>query len=105
NKEDNVMFSTTKKIALGTVFAAMVLAGTPVFADDEPNLAGNMNEVILGPGDNAMAPVMKPKHGAPWKIGMSHFGLSNTWTIQMAHDAEYEASKHPEIGQFLLRNA
>jgi len=92
------------KLAKGAFLAASLLAASAVYAD-EIDFAGNMHGITVKPGDNDMAPAIKPKHGPPWKIGMSHFGLSNTWTIQMAHDAEFEASKHKEIGQFLLRNA
>lgn len=88
-------------VAITMLFTAIAI---PAFAEDV-DFAGNMRGITVRPDDMSMAPVIRPKHGPPWKIGMSHFGLSNTWTIQMAHEAEYEASKHKEIGQFLLRNA
>jgi ribose transport system substrate-binding protein len=98
------MFRSTARLTGKALLATALVSSGPVFAD-EINFAGNMHGIAVRPGDNDMAPVIKPKHGPPWKIGMSHFGLSNTWTIQMAHEAEYEAGIHPEIGQFLLRNA
>src|SRR5690606_18152211 len=64
-----------------------------------------MDGVIPRDGDNPLTKVDEFKKDPPWKIGMSHFGLSNTWTIQMAHDAEFEAANNKDVGEFLFRNA
>jgi ribose transport system substrate-binding protein len=64
-----------------------------------------MNGVIPRPGDNRKTTEGQYKKQGPWKIGMSHFGLSNTWAIQMAYESEYEASVHPNIAKFFFRDA
>jgi ribose transport system substrate-binding protein len=64
-----------------------------------------MNGVVPKPGDNQKTIVDKYKKKGPWKIGMSHFGLSNSWAVQMARESDYEASVHPNVAKFLFRDA
>ena len=47
----------------------------------------------------------KFKKKGPWKIGMSHFGLSNSWSIQMASEAQFAAESNPNVAKFFLRDA
>lgn len=85
----------------GALLALVIMGSVPALAED----VHLMNGVVPREGDNPMTKVDEFKKDPPWKIGMSHFGLSNTWTIQMAHDAEFEAANNPNIGEFLFRNA
>ncbi|KVQ18857.1 ABC transporter substrate-binding protein [Burkholderia cepacia] len=77
------------------------VAAAPAAADDVQLMKG----VVPRQDDNSLTRPDQFKKKGPWKIGMSHFGLSNTWSIQMARDAEAEAGRHAGIAQFLLRNA
>ncbi|WP_018183154.1 ABC transporter substrate-binding protein [Kaistia granuli] len=89
------------KLGRSALVAFAMMGATSVFAE-EVNL---MKGVIPREGDDRMTTADQFKKPGPWKIGMSHFGLSNTWTIQMAHDAEFEAKNNPNITDFLFRNA
>jgi ribose transport system substrate-binding protein len=64
-----------------------------------------MKGVVPRAGENPKTALDKFKKKGPWKIGMSHFGLSNSWAIQMAHESEYEATSHPNVAKFLFRDA
>lgn len=64
-----------------------------------------MQGVVPRQDNNQIVEGTKFKKKGPWKIGMSHFGQSNSWAIQMANDSEHEASKHPNISKFLFRDA
>jgi ribose transport system substrate-binding protein len=74
-------------------------------------MAANSQEVLLmkgvvpRAGDNPKTAPEKFKKKGPWKIGMSHFGLSNSWAIQMAYESEFEATSHPNVAKFLFRDA
>ena len=86
--------------------AAVVIATTmwcaPSFADDVPLLDG----VTARGGDNPTVEAGKFKKDPPWVIGMSHFGVNaNTWTVQVAHEAEAAAAKDKRIAKFILLDA
>lgn len=56
--------------------------------------------------DDRKTELNKYRKPGPWKIGMSHFGVdANTWTTQMAHEAEQEAAGNPMISKFVLIDA
>ena len=56
------------------------------------------------PGAQDVAPPAKPKTG-PFKIGFSNISVVNTWRVQMAEEAKFEASRHKEIADFLMTDA
>lgn len=65
-----------------------------------------MDGVTPKPGDTRMTKSGEFKKNAPWKIGMSHFGVNaNTWTVQMAHEAENAARKDKRVTKFVLLDA
>lgn len=64
-----------------------------------------MKSVVPRAQENPKIAADKYKKKGPWKIGMSHFGLSNSWAIQMAHESEFEATSHPNVAKFILRDA
>ena len=62
-----------------------------------------MDGVTPRPGDTNMTKAGAFKKEGPWKIGMSHFGVNaNTWTVQMANEAEGAAAKDKRVGKFIL---
>ncbi|WP_281407587.1 substrate-binding domain-containing protein [Mesorhizobium sp. B2-8-3] len=86
--------------------AAAVIATTmwcaPSFADEVSLLDG----VTARAGDNPAVEAGKFKKDPPWVIGMSHFGVNaNTWTVQVAHEAEAAAAKDKRISKFILLDA
>ncbi|SEM05064.1 monosaccharide ABC transporter substrate-binding protein, CUT2 family [Variovorax sp. YR750] len=65
-----------------------------------------MDGVTPRPGDTRTTKPNEFKKNGPWKIGMSHFGVNaNTWTVQMAHEAENAAKKDPRVSKFILLDA
>lgn len=64
-----------------------------------------MKGVVPRAQDNPRTEANKYKKTGPWKIGMSHFGLSNTWAIQMGRESEHEATSHPNVAKFIFRDA
>lgn len=89
-------------LGLGLMTALWLGVGTGARAQ-EVNL---MQGVTPRLGDDRMTVANQFKKNGPWKIGMSHFGVNaNTWTVQMAHDAEAAAPRDKRIGQFILLDA
>jgi ribose transport system substrate-binding protein len=89
-------------LGLGLMTALWLGIGTGARAQ-EVNL---MQGVTPRPGDDRMTAANQFKKNGPWKVGMSHFGVNaNTWTVQMAHDAEAAAARDKRIGQFILLDA
>src|ERR1700692_3732472 len=85
------------------LMAAIWLGVGPGARAQEVNL---MQGVTPRPGDERMTAPNQFKKNGPWKIGMSHFGVNaNTWTVQMAHDAEAAAKLDKRAGQFILLDA
>ena len=96
------MLATIRNIGLGFLLTAATVAGSLARADDVKLMEG----VTPRPGDTHMTSINQFKKAPPWKIGMSDFGVNaNTWTVQMAHEAEAAAKKDPRIGQFVLLDA
>lgn len=64
-----------------------------------------MDGVTPKPGDNPKVEAGTYKKNCPWVIGMSDFGVNaNTWTVQVAHEAE-AATKNSCIKKFILLDA
>jgi len=65
-----------------------------------------MAEVVPTAGDNPVVQAGKYKKPCGWKIGMSHFGVNaNTWTVQVAHEAQAAADREKCINKFILLDA
>jgi ribose transport system substrate-binding protein len=65
-----------------------------------------MDGVAPRAGDARKTKPNEFKKNAPWKIGMSHFGVNaNTWTVQMAHESEAAAKLDKRVGKFILLDA
>jgi ribose transport system substrate-binding protein len=82
---------------------ALAAVAAPAFSGDffSP-LAG----AVPAPGDNPLVEAGKYKKDCPWTIGMSHFGVNaNTWTIQVAHEAQAAAARESCIAKFILLDA
>lgn len=80
-------------------FACVAFLGAPALAQDVKLMDG----VTPRPGDAATTAPGAFKKNAPWKIGMSHFGLkANTWTTQRAYEAEGAAAKDKRIASFVV---
>ncbi len=41
----------------------------------------------------------------PWTIGVSNYGVQNTWRIQMMAELQYAADQDPRIEEFIILNA
>jgi ribose transport system substrate-binding protein len=88
------------RIALGCTCALALCASATA---QEVKL---MDGVTPRPGDTRKTAPNAFKKNAPWKIGMSHFGVNaNTWTVQMAHEAESAAAKDSRVTKFILLDA
>lgn len=86
----------------------LLLLGAIFFFSSAPVVAQEvflMKGVVPRTKENLLIEAGKYKKKGPWRIGMSHFGLSNTWAIQMAHESEFEATSHPNVAKFILRDA
>lgn len=97
------MVSTLRKTTLALALAAStVLSMTSAFAEEVKLMDG----ITPREGDTEIVAADKYKKEAPWVIGMSHFGVNaNTWTVQMAHDAEAAAKLDKRISNFILLDA
>lgn len=86
----------------GAVLAFAMLAAGAAQAQDVKLMEG----VSPRPGDTRKTKPDEFKKTAPWRIGMSHFGVNaNTWTVQMAHEAEAAARQDKRIAKFILLDA
>ena len=89
----------------GAAVALMVMTAiaAPTFAADSfIPLPG----AVPAPGDNPVVETGKYKKDCPYTIGMSHFGVTaNTWTIQVAHEAQAAADRESCITKFILLDA
>ena len=89
--------------------SAMCLAGT--FIGITMGYANAQSPIELLPGDllsatsTELTPADEYKKDGPWKIGVSFGGVGNTWIVQMHQEMKYEATLHPEIGEFLFVEA
>lgn len=92
-----------RKIGLPIITATAIFAGQAMAQDADAVL---MDGVTPNPADSTMVEAGKFKKDGPWTIGMSHFGVNaNTWTVQMAHESEFAASKDTRIEKFILLDA
>lgn len=90
-----------KTLTLSLMIASSLTA-VPVRADEVKLLDG-----VTTPADNnPTVEAGKYKKDAPWVIGMSSFGVNaNTWTVQVAHEAEAAAARDERIAKFILLDA
>ncbi|NTA83815.1 ABC transporter substrate-binding protein [Agrobacterium tumefaciens] len=95
------MSTAMRKIGISILLAGTMLA-TPGFAQEVKLLDG-----VTTPGENnPTVEAGKYKKDAPWVIGMSSFGVNaNTWTVQVAHEAEAAAARDKRITKFVLLDA
>jgi ribose transport system substrate-binding protein len=83
--------------------AAMAGFSAPSIAED---FYSPMPGVVPTAGDNQAVQAGKFKKPCGWKIGMSHFGVNaNTWTVQVAHEAQAAADREKCISKFILLDA
>lgn len=96
------MLGFMKKLGCGVVVASAMIAASTAQAAEVQLMEG----VFPHPEDQSMTAPGAFKTEPPWTIGMSHFGVNaNTWTVQMAHDAESAAKLDDRIAKFILLDA
>ena len=88
---------------LAVALMVMTAIAAPTFAADSfIPLPG----AVPASGDNPVVETGKYKKDCPYTIGMSHFGVNaNTWTIQVAHEAQAAADRESCIKKFILLDA
>lgn len=95
------MSSLLKRLTLSLMIASS-LSAMPLRAQEV-----NLLDGVTTPAENN--PSIEPgkyKKDAPWVIGMSSFGVNaNTWTVQVAHEAEVAAARDKRISKFILLDA
>ncbi|OBZ97526.1 ABC transporter substrate-binding protein (plasmid) [Pararhizobium polonicum] len=95
------MSTVMRKIGISILLAGTMLA-TPGLALEVKLLDG----VTTPSENNPTVEAGKYKKDAPWVIGMSSFGVNaNTWTVQVAHEAEAAAARDKRITKFVLLDA
>lgn len=95
------MSTVMRKIGISILLAGTMLA-TPGLAQEVKLLDG----VTTPSENNPTVEAGKYKKDAPWVIGMSSFGVNaNTWTVQVAHEAEAAAARDKRITKFVLLDA
>jgi hypothetical protein len=95
------MSSIIRKIGIAALLAGVVFAHGSL-AQDVPLLDG----VTTRAENNPSVEEGKYKKDAPWVIGMSSFGVNaNTWTVQVAHEAQAAADRDKRITKFVLLDA
>ena len=95
------MSSLLKKLTLSLIIASS-LSAMPLQAQEVNLLDG----VTTPAENNPSVEAGKYKKDAPWVIGMSSFGVNaNTWTVQVAHEAEAAAARDKRISKFILLDA
>ncbi|WP_168991446.1 ABC transporter substrate-binding protein [Paraburkholderia sp. UYCP14C] len=73
--------------------ASALLSSGASFAADTELLPPS----LLAPGSTEMVPAGKFKKAGPWVIGFSWPGVGNTWIVQAIKEAQFAASKDPNI--------
>jgi ribose transport system substrate-binding protein len=93
-----------KNLVGAVALAALSALSVPAFAQD---FFVPLNGAVPAPGDNPVVDSSKFKKDCPYVIGMSHFGVNaNTWTVQVAHEAEAAAERQKDcISKFILLDA
>ncbi|NEI72623.1 substrate-binding domain-containing protein [Rhizobium lusitanum] len=95
------MSSLLKRLTLALMIASS-LSAMPLRAQEVNLLDG----VTTPAENNPTVEAGKYKKDAPWVIGMSSFGVNaNTWTVQVAHEAEAAAARDKRIAKFILLDA
>ncbi|MDW9535775.1 substrate-binding domain-containing protein [Sinorhizobium meliloti] len=95
------MSTIIRKIRASVLLAGVFFA-TNSFAQEVPLLEG----VTTRAENNPTVEEGKYKKDAPWVIGMSSFGVNaNTWTVQVAHEAQAAANNDKRITKFILLDA
>ncbi len=95
------MSSIIRKIGQSVLLAGVIFA-TNSLAQEVPLLEG----VTTRADNNPTVEAGKYKKDAPWVIGMSSFGVNaNTWTVQVAHEAQAAANRDKRITKFILLDA
>jgi ribose transport system substrate-binding protein len=90
------------KSSYSVVMAISLMASAAAYAQDVKLMDG----VTPRAGDTRMTKPGEFKKNEPWRIGMSHFGVNaNTWTVQMAHEAEAAGAKDKRVTKFVLLDA
>ncbi len=96
------MLALLRSYGLGVLVVATLGCTAGAFAEDVSLLEG----VTPHAGSNPLTEANKYKKDGPWVIGMSDFGVNaNTWTVQVAHEAENAAKKDSRISKFILLDA
>lgn len=95
------MSSIIRKLGLSVLLAGVVFAHGSL-AQDVHLLDG----LTVRAENNPTVEAGKYKKDAPWVIGMSSFGVNaNTWTVQVAHEAQAAADRDDRIEKFILLDA
>ena len=96
------MLGLLKTVGLGMLVASTLAVTSLAHAEDIKLMDG----VAPRPDDTRMTAAGAFKKAPPWVIGMSDFGVNaNTWTVQVAHEAENAAAKDKRISKFILLDA
>lgn len=65
-----------------------------------------MDGVTPRTGENPIVAAGTFKKEGPWVVGMSHFGVNaNTWTVQVAHEAQGAADNDKRIEKLIMLDA
>lgn len=95
------MYRMVTKVGAGFALTGILIAGAAMAED-----VFLMDGVTPNPDDAGIVEAGAFKKDGPWVIGMSHFGVNaNTWTIQMAQEAQAAAAKNGQIANFILLDA
>ena len=87
-------------VAAAMAVAVMVGLSAPSFADD---VFTPLPGAVPATGDNPVVDTSQFKKPCGWTIGMSDFGVNaNTWTVQVAHEAQAAADRNSCIKKFIL---
>ncbi len=89
-----------KSILKVLLFVILIMSTQYTFAE-KAQFSGGVEVVKGSKSVNTAKWVKKPG----WTIGFSNISVVNTWRVQMVKEAEYEASKNPEISKFIVTNA
>ncbi|RCX08752.1 ABC transporter substrate-binding protein [Marinomonas foliarum] len=97
----------TLKFGLIPLIVSGFLTSIALAESDVDIIAGDvMQGIAINPDNTAIVKADSYKTEAPWVIGMSHFGVNaNTWTVQVAHEAEYAANLDGRITKFIMLDA
>jgi ribose transport system substrate-binding protein len=99
------MEESTMKFRTAAAFGALMVATSlsfPAIAQDVELMKG----VLPAAGDNPLTEAGAFQKDCPYVIGMSYFGINaNTWTVEVAHEAQAAAEANPCIENFIQLDA